>query len=410
MVNIAVRYFQCVLDLVKFVRREYEALYDETRLASEFTIENIESLHEDMIQLLGSSLSRLPFTSHRVDGSKLLITSFVNIFTELEKEKFQQHCSEHYSKFYTQKFKRSTAQKSAKKVKKTVETSLMFQKEIDYVIHTLDVLLQNVPASKMIDIAGDLMCCQTFAPLGVHIVTHLQHVIKFDPEASLDDLFTKQMPMSSLKTLIKFMFKSHDVELEKIKKLFQKSSIDGRVCILQHFYQRAIEQDTIRELFLQLLSQVCKKNVEVFVTFFDAVYSNADSKEFNTMILDAVKPIIDTEKMNPQMLSFMGYLEYPCTVPYQRAEQCLHEIGGTNKESPYILAYMLDRYPDHYSEIEGIVVDCVFKKVAAGEESETANDANFEDSNSCTDSDCDSVGYQKTGYLKTENCLAKSLC
>ena len=89
MVNIAVRYFQCVLDLVKFVRREYEALYDETRLASEFTIENIESLHEDMIQLLGSSLSRLPFTNHRVDGSKLLITSFVNIFTELEKEKFQ---------------------------------------------------------------------------------------------------------------------------------------------------------------------------------------------------------------------------------------------------------------------------------------------------------------------------------
>lgn len=67
---------------------------------------------------------------------------------------------------------------------------------------------------------------------------------------------------------------------------------------------------------MQLLSQVCKKNVEVFVTFFDAVYSNADSKEFNTMILDAVKPIIDMEKMNPQMLSFMGYLEYPYIVPY----------------------------------------------------------------------------------------------
>lgn len=145
-------------------------------------------------------------------------------------------------------------------------------------------------------------------------------MIKFDPEASLDDLFAKQMPMSSLKTLIKFMFKSHEVELEKIKKLFQKSSIDGRVCILQHFYQRAIEQDTIRELFLQLLAQVCQKNVDVFVTFFDDVYSNADNREFNTKILDAVKPIIDTEKMNPQMLSFMGYLEYPYTAPYERAE------------------------------------------------------------------------------------------
>lgn len=86
MVNIAVRYFQCVLDLVKFVRREYEALYDETRLASEFEVSGVQHLHEDMIQMLGSSLARLPQTDHRVDGSKELITNFVSIFVELEKD------------------------------------------------------------------------------------------------------------------------------------------------------------------------------------------------------------------------------------------------------------------------------------------------------------------------------------
>ena len=325
-------------------------------------------------------MAQLPKTAHRVDGSKTLITNFVSIFTELEKEKFKQHCPETYSQFYTKKFKRDSAkkQKKQKGAAKVVSSALPFEEQMNYLIYTLDILVQNIPASKMIDIAGDFMCCQTFAPLGVHIVTHLQHVIKFDPDASLDDLFAKQMPMSSLKTLIKFMFKSHEVELEKIKKLFQKSSIDGRVCILQHFYQRATEQENISELFLQLLGQVCKKNVEVFVTFFDDVYNDPDNKQFNTMILDAVKPIIDTENMNPSMLNFMGYLEYPYTAPYDRAIQCLREIGGTSKSAPYILAYMLDRYKEHYSEIEGIVLECVFKKVAA-DESETEEFSATED-------------------------------
>ena len=49
MVGVAVRYFRCMLDLVRFVRREYEALYDETRLASEFTIEGVQALHEDLL-------------------------------------------------------------------------------------------------------------------------------------------------------------------------------------------------------------------------------------------------------------------------------------------------------------------------------------------------------------------------
>ena len=41
MVNAAIRYFQCALDMVKFARQEYEAKYDETRLASEFAVNNV---------------------------------------------------------------------------------------------------------------------------------------------------------------------------------------------------------------------------------------------------------------------------------------------------------------------------------------------------------------------------------
>lgn len=66
----------------------------------------------------------------------------------------------------------------------------------------------------------------------------------------MDDLFSKPMPMSSLKTLIKFMFKSHDVNYDKIQRLFFKSSIDGRVCILEHFYYRAVEEDKLKVMFL----------------------------------------------------------------------------------------------------------------------------------------------------------------
>lgn len=84
----------------------------------------------------------------------------------------------------------------------------------------------------MIDIIGELMQSKGLAPLGVYCITHLQHVIKYDSRASLDELFTKPMPMSSLKTLIKFMFKSHDVDFKKIHALFLKSSVDARVCIL----------------------------------------------------------------------------------------------------------------------------------------------------------------------------------
>lgn len=124
----------------------------------------------------------------------------------------------------------------------------------------------------MIDIVGEIMICKIFAPLGVYCITHLQHVIKYDQQASLDELFSKPMPMSSLKTLIKFMFKSHDVNFNKILQLFNKSSVDARKCILEHFYYRAVEEVTLKSMFLQLLKTVCEKNPDVFLLFFGEVY------------------------------------------------------------------------------------------------------------------------------------------
>jgi len=117
----------------------------------------------------------------------------------------------------------------------------------------------------MIDIIGELMMSKGLAPLGVYLITHLQHVIKYDPMASLDELFAKPMPMSSLKTLIKFMFKSHEVNFDKISELFRKSSVDAKICILEHFYYRAVEEITLRPIFLQLLKAVCEKNADVFL-------------------------------------------------------------------------------------------------------------------------------------------------
>jgi hypothetical protein len=50
------------------------------------------------------------------------------------------------------------------------------------------------------------------------------------------------------------MFKSHEVNFDKIKALFLKSSVDAKVCIIERFYLRAIEEPTLKEMFLKLLS------------------------------------------------------------------------------------------------------------------------------------------------------------
>lgn len=174
-----------------------------------------------------------------------------------------------YNQFYTTKFAKAKPKSDkpvkGRRAKAVVKNFGKFEKEMNTVLFGFNILLQNIPPHQMIDIVGELMICKTFAPLGVYCITHLQHIIKYDPQASLDDLFAKPMPLSSLKTLIKFMFKSHEVNFEKISKLFQKSATDAKICILEHFYYRTAEEVSLKPMFLKLLQAVCEKNPDVFL-------------------------------------------------------------------------------------------------------------------------------------------------
>lgn len=154
--------------------------------------------------------------------------------------------------------------------------------------------------------------------------------------------------MSSLKTLIKFMFKSHEVNFDKIKALFLKSSLDAKVCIIEHFYYRAIEEPTLKEMFLKLLSSICTHNPDVFLNFFGEVFETTESEdlEFNKQVLDAVKSIIEAEKMSIYMLSFAGYLDKQYNVPLEKALKGFEEIGLQHKYCPYVLIYMLKNYKE----------------------------------------------------------------
>jgi len=157
-------------------------------------------------------------------------------------------------------------------------------------------------------------------------------------------LFGKPMPMSSLKTLIKFMFKSHEVNFDKIFALFNKSSVDARVCILEHFYYRAVEEQTLREMFLKLLKTICEKNPDVFLLFFGEVYQNAENLKLNQEVLNTVKAIIETEKMSIYMLNFAGFLKLAYNVPYERAIKGFTDISLQNKACTYVMVYLLRNY------------------------------------------------------------------
>lgn len=65
-------------------------------------------------------------------------------------------------------------------------------------------------------------------------------------------------------------------------------------------------------------------------------------------MLDSIMPLIDTDKMSSVMMSFMGYLQYSYTAPYKRAIAALEQLGNSSNKAYYALAYMLDRYPEHY--------------------------------------------------------------
>ncbi|CAL6104120.1 Conserved_hypothetical protein [Hexamita inflata] len=263
---------------------------------------------------------------------------------------------EAYQMYYTTKFARKTKEPVQRQKKRAPAAAVsQLATQLDAVTYGLNIVLKNLPPHQMIEIVGELMSVTQFAPLGVYCVTHLQHVIKYDAKASLDDLFTKQMPMSSLKTLIKFMFKSHEVDFDKILNLFRKSSVDGRVCIMEHFYLRATEEVQFKEMFLQLVKQTCQRNPDVFLLFFGNYYQEEEQHEFNCQILDAVKPIIETDKMSPYMLNFAGHLNKKYDIPFAQAIQAFETISQQEKACKFCIVYLLRNYQDKLKEISASV-------------------------------------------------------
>jgi hypothetical protein len=161
--------------------------------------------------------------------------------------------------------------------------------------------------------------------------------------------------MSSLKTLIKFMFKSHEVNFNKILALFNKSSVDARVCILEHFYQRTVEESQVKQMFLQLLKSVCEKNPDVFLLFFGEQYQKTENQALNQEVLNTVKTIIETEKMSIYMLNFAGFLNLQYNVPFERAMKGFTDISLQSKACAFVLVYMLRNFKEKQSEVNALV-------------------------------------------------------
>ncbi|CAL5970993.1 Conserved_hypothetical protein [Hexamita inflata] len=350
----ALRFFKATNQIISYLKLQYLAKYDDKRSSSEFVITQVENVHKDILCLYGQIITNLSHQQDRHQKIKRLTIAMCQNVQLLEE------CSNNlldaYQMYYTTKFARKTkesAQRQKKKVPATAVSQLSTQ--LDNVTYGLNIVLKNLPPHQIIDIVGDLMSVTQFAPLGVYCVTHLQHVIKYDAKASLDDLFTKKMPMSSLKTLIKFMFKSHEIEFDKILNLFRKSSVDGRVCIMEHFYLRATEEVQFKDMFLQLVKQTCQRNPDVFLLFFGNYYQDKEKREFNCQILDAVKPLIETDQMSPYMLNFAAYLNKNYEIPFARAIQAFETISQQEKACKYCIIYLLRNYQDKLTEISASV-------------------------------------------------------
>ncbi|CAL6113940.1 Conserved_hypothetical protein [Hexamita inflata] len=350
----ALRFFKVITQIITYMKQQYLTKYDEKRLSSEFVITQVENIHKDILCLYGQIIIYLSRQQDRHQKIKNLTVAMCQNVKLLEE--CNNNLLEAYQMYYTTKFARKTKQPVQRQKKRAPAAAVsQLATQLDVVTYGLNIVLKNLPPHQMIDIVGDLMSITQFAPLGVYCVTHLQHVIKYDSKASLDDLFTKQMPMSSLKTLIKFMFKSHEVDFDKILNLFRKSSVDGRVCIMEHFYLRATEEVQFKEMFLQLVKQTCQRNPDVFLLFFGNYYQEEEQHEFNCQILDAVKPIIETDKMSPYMLNFAGYLNKKYEISFVQAIQAFETISQQEKACRFCIVYLLRNYQDKLNEISASV-------------------------------------------------------
>jgi len=203
----------------------------------------------------------------------------------------------------------------------------------------------------MIDIIGDMMCSILLAPMGVHVLTSMERPIRIDKDATLDDLFSKQMPMSSLKVLIKFYFRTQAIDIGRIKHLFDKSSADGRVCILEHFYLRALEDEEHRPIFFDLLVNVSGRYVDIFVSFFRKVATYDDNRDFESETLKVLKPVIESEKIRPELLDFAGHLQDAYNVSYETCLNMIKQVAYQQVELNYILIYTCKNYPEKSAEL-----------------------------------------------------------
>ena len=126
------------------------------------------------------------------------------------------------------------------------------------------------------------------APMAVHCVSRLNSV-EYDKEVTLDPLFQRNMPMSSLKVLLKFMFRTQAINITRIVELFKKSSFDAKACMLEHFYNRSIDEPSQRPQFLQVLKTIVLDNQGVFINFFDIVCFADEQQEYKKEILDSIQ-------------------------------------------------------------------------------------------------------------------------
>jgi len=80
----AVRFMTALMTQVAYTRKEYLALYDDKRLASDFEVVNMSNLHNDVLLLLAISTKQLAHVSGRWDKVKRITQAFAAIIKELE--------------------------------------------------------------------------------------------------------------------------------------------------------------------------------------------------------------------------------------------------------------------------------------------------------------------------------------
>ena len=73
------------------------------------------------------------------------------------------------------------------------------------------------------------------------------------------------MPMSSLKLLIKFLFKNTKVSSDYINNLFIKSSTDGKATILLYFHEAVVLDTDLKDIFMNIIQKASEIAQDAFL-------------------------------------------------------------------------------------------------------------------------------------------------